>query len=63
MAEALRTATAAGLHEVEFRIERIKNGLADCERLVQWELPEPAEPEFDTAELREVSAALAQLGG
>ena len=63
LAEALRTATAAGLHEVEFRIERIKNGLADCERLVQWELPEPAEPEFDTAELREVSAALAQLGG
>src|SRR3989449_7009704 len=60
--KALQTATAAGLHEVEFRIERIKNGLGDCETLVPGELPEHAEPAFATAELRAVSAALAQLG-
>src|SRR5438046_9124591 len=32
MEEALRVATAAGLHESEFRIERIKNGLREREQ-------------------------------
>src|SRR5437879_1690153 len=31
LATALRTAEQAGLHEFVFRIERIKNGLHDCE--------------------------------
>src|SRR6266508_2633199 len=61
MERALEVAAAAGLHEFEFRIERIKRGLADCEKLQQVEPPAVAEPVFDTHELREVSASLAQL--
>ncbi len=63
MARALEVAAAAGLHEFEFRIERIKRGLADCEKLQQVEPPAVSEPAFDTHELREVSASLAQLEG
>jgi len=63
MEEALRVATAAGLHESEFRIERIKNGLRECEQALRVEPAVPAEPVFDTAELREVSASLARLVG
>ncbi len=63
MQQALEIASSAGLHEFEFRIERIKNGLRDCESLVQGEQTAAAEPVFDTAELREVSASLAQLVG
>ena len=62
MDQALEIAGAAGLHEFEFRIERIRKGLRDCEQL-QTEQPAAAEPAFDTAELREVSASLAQLVG
>src|SRR2546428_13555062 len=32
LATALETAAANGLHEFEFRIERIRNGLGDCEK-------------------------------
>lgn len=60
---ALEAAGTAGLHEFEFRIERIKNGLRDCEKLQQVEPRTAAEPVFDTQELREVSASLAQLVG
>jgi len=63
MEKALEVASGAGLHEFEFRIERIKNGLRDCERLLQGEPSAAAEPVFDTEELREVSASLAQLVG
>ncbi len=63
MDKALEVAAAGGLHEFEFRIERIKNGLRDCEKALQVEFPAPAEPVFDTEELREVSASLAQLVG
>jgi tetratricopeptide (TPR) repeat protein len=63
MDEALRIATTAGLHEFEFRIERIKNGLRGCEQALQMESAAPAEPVFDTEALREVSASLAQLAG
>jgi len=63
MQQALEIASSAGLHEFEFRIERIKNGLRDCESLLQGEQTAAAEPVFDTAELREVSASLAQLVG
>src|SRR6266566_3848422 len=62
MQRALEIAGGAGLHEFEFRIERIKNGLHDCETLLQ-EPTAAAEPVFDTQELREVSASLAQLVG
>jgi len=61
--QALAVAGAAGLHEVEFRIERIKNGLGHCEQALQMEPAASAEPVFDTEELREVSASLAQLVG
>ncbi len=63
MGWALEVASGAGLHEFEFRIERIRNELRDCERLLQGELTAAAEPVFDTEELREVSASLAQLVG
>ncbi|PYO84975.1 MAG: hypothetical protein DMD65_01855, partial [Gemmatimonadetes bacterium] len=63
MEEALHVATAAGLHESEFRIERIKNGLRECEQALRVEPAAPAEPVFDTEELREVSASLARLVG
>jgi len=63
MAQALEIASAARLHEFEFRIERIKNGLRDCESLLHGEPTAAAEPVFDTQELREVSASLAQLAG
>jgi len=63
MGRALEVASGAGLHEFEFRIERIKHGLRDCERLLQGEPTAAAELVFDTEELREVSASLAQLVG
>ena len=59
--EALEIAAAAGLHEVEFRIERILSGLGDCEQAMAREATAPAEPVEQTAELREVSESLAQL--
>src|SRR3989449_8353261 len=54
MEEALRVATAAGLHESEFRIERIKNGLRECEQALRVEPAVPAEPrsEEHTSELQ-----------
>src|SRR5436305_850612 len=60
MKQALEIAGAAGLHEFEFRIERILAGLADCERVLAVEA-QAAEPVMQTDELREVSASLAQL--
>ena len=61
--QALEFASAAGLHEFEFRIERIKNGLHDCEQALHVEATTAAEPVLQTEELREVSASLAQLVG
>ena len=58
--QALEIATAHGLHEFVFRIERIKNGLRDCEALVHFESA-AAEPVAWTEQLREVSASLAAL--
>jgi len=63
MDKALEVAAAAGLHEFEFRIERIKNGLRECEQATRVESAALAEPIFETEELREVSASLAQLVG
>lgn len=63
MTRAQEIAGAAGLHEMEFRVERIRNGLRDCERQLKTEPTAAAEPAFDTEELREVSASLAHLAG
>ena len=61
MKEALEVASAAGLHEFEFRIERILAGLRDCEAALAAEGLAATEPILQTAELREVSESLAQL--
>ena len=61
--EALTIAAAAGLHEFEFRIERILGGLPDCQQAVAREMQVATEPVMQTAELREVSESLAHLGG
>jgi len=60
MQRALEVAGAAALHEFEFRIERIRGGLADCERVLAVEA-QAAEPVMQTDELREVSESLVQL--
>jgi tetratricopeptide (TPR) repeat protein len=60
MKQALDLASTAGLHEVEFRIERIMGGLQDCEQAMAQE-SQCAEPVVQSAELREVSESLAQL--
>jgi hypothetical protein len=61
MEQALEIASAHGLHELVFRIERIKSGLHDCESLVECERMAAAEPVRQTEALREVSASLAGL--
>ena len=63
MKEALAIAGAAGLHEFEFRVERILAGLADCQRAIARETHLATDPVVQTAELREVSESLARLGG
>jgi len=60
MQQALEIASAHGLHEFVFRIERIKNGLRGCEALEHSEST-AAEPVVWTEQLREVSASLAAL--
>ena len=56
---ALKIAGDASLHELEFRIERIKSGLDECERsCAPYSEPEP--PLGDEA-IREVSTSLARL--
>jgi len=60
--EALTIAGANRLHEFEFRIERIKAGLGDCEEVAREGLQATAEPVLQTEALREVSASLALLG-
>src|ERR1051325_7580312 len=56
LAGALQTAESAGLHEFVFRIERVKNGLRECQPTEVVETPEP-----QTEAVREVSASLARL--
>jgi hypothetical protein len=60
MQQALEIATAHGLHEFVFRIERIKNGLRECDALEHLESG-TAEPVVWSDQLREVSASLAAL--
>ena len=61
MREALAIAGVAGLHEVEFRIERILADLPDCLEAAAREAQLATEPVVQTTELREVSESLAQL--
>lgn len=61
--EALVTAQAHRLHEFEFRIERIRAGLRDCEALEVSEHDTEAEPPAHESALKAVSAALASLTG
>jgi len=61
MKRALEIASAAGLHEFEFRIERILSGLGECEQVLAREAESAATPVWQTDELREVSKSLAQL--
>lgn len=63
MKEALEIASTAGLHEFEFRIERISSGLRDCELAIAQETHLTTEPMVQSDELREVSESLAQLAG
>ena len=60
LGRALDIAVAHELHEMVFRIERIKSGLRDCEALEQVE-SHAAEPAVWTEALREVSASLVAL--
>jgi tetratricopeptide (TPR) repeat protein len=63
MEQALETARAHGLHEFEFRIDRIRAGLPEVEALGCAEHEADAAPAAQGAVLKEVSAALATLGG
>jgi hypothetical protein len=60
MEEALGIAGLHRLHALEFKVERIKNGLRDCEAEVKAGTQAAAEPVWSEA-VREVSDSLAQL--
>jgi len=62
MEQALETARVNGLHGSEFRIDRIRAGLRECEALKSAEHDADVEPVAQGAALKEVSAALATLG-
>ena len=57
MAEALQIASEHKLHALEFKIERIKNGLQDCVACKEM----PTETVLQTPAVREVSASLTAL--
>jgi tetratricopeptide (TPR) repeat protein len=59
---AVTVAEEAGLHEMAFRVERIKDGLRDCCQGCEAPPEAAAEPAFPNESVREVSAALAHLG-
>lgn len=61
METALSIAEAAGLHEFVFRIERIKNGLRDCQAALSAAPGPVAEPFLQSEAVREVSASLPHL--
>jgi tetratricopeptide (TPR) repeat protein len=61
MEEALNVASENRLHAIEFKIERIKNGLRDCEAEVRAGSPAATDPVSQSETVREVSASLAAL--
>jgi len=61
LAAALQIAETAGLHEFVFRIERIKNGLRDCQRSLASGCEVLEAPELASDAVREVSASVARL--
>ena len=61
LAKALGAAEAAGLHEFVFRIERIKNGLSECQRACSAGSEHCQVPDIENDAVREVSASLARL--
>ncbi len=60
MEEALAIASEHQVHALEFKIDRIKNGLRDCEAEVKAGIQAATEPVWSEA-VKEVSASLAQL--
>ncbi|HVH68287.1 MAG TPA: hypothetical protein VM716_10500 [Gemmatimonadales bacterium] len=58
---ALKIAEDTGLHEIAFRIDRIRSGLRDCRLASETPSASAAEPELQGKDVREVSAALADL--
>jgi len=58
---AQRVAHTHGLHEFEFRIERIRTGLRDCEALTAAEHDAVTEPAIPEEALAEVTAGLTAL--
>jgi tetratricopeptide (TPR) repeat protein len=61
LTEGMTLAAQHGLHEFEFRIERILNGLAGCEAATAAEEEAIAAPVEHSDAVREVSASLAAL--
>jgi tetratricopeptide (TPR) repeat protein len=61
LAAAICVASGAGLHELEFRIERIRRGLQDCLRDPECATESCAESWYGSDAVREVSASLALL--
>lgn len=60
--DAIAVAGQHSLRELEFRFERVKNGLQECEaELLPAVASAPLEPELVREEVREVSASLAAL--
>ena len=63
LAAARALAAEHGLHEFEFRIERIHAGLPACEHELESCSAPDREPQCDFEPVREVAASLAQLVG
>ena len=59
--KALTTASKARLHELEFRIERIRAGLQECRQGCAAAPGKAVEPQSHSPAVREVSASLAHL--
>lgn len=61
---AVDTASRNGLHELEFRMERVQNGLHECEaELLAATTIAPEEPIIESETVQEVAASLAVLAG
>ncbi len=58
---ALQVADEAGLHELTFRIDRIRSGLRDCHPAHYTPSAAAAEPALQSNAIREVSSALAHF--